>query len=37
MGLKCRVREHAKKGMMMQMFQDGILKLNHVLLNELFK
>jgi hypothetical protein len=37
MGPMCLVEEHARKGMMVQMFQDGILKLNHLLLDELFK
>jgi hypothetical protein len=30
------IEEHAKKGMMMQTLQNGILKLNHLLPNELF-
>jgi hypothetical protein len=37
MGFKYFVRKHAGEGMMVQMFQDGILKLNHLLLDELFK
>jgi hypothetical protein len=37
MGLKCLVGEHAGKGMMVQTFQNGILKLNHLLFDELFK
>jgi hypothetical protein len=37
MGFKYHVREHARKGMMVQMLQDGILKLNHLLPNEMFK
>jgi len=37
MDLKYPIREHAKKGVMEQTFQDGILKLNHLLPNELFK
>ncbi len=30
-------RKHVEKGMMMQMLQYGIIKSNHLLLNELFK
>jgi hypothetical protein len=37
MGFKYHVRKHARKGMMVQMFQDGILKVNHLLPNEMFK
>jgi hypothetical protein len=37
MGFKCFVEGHVQKGMMVQMFQDGILKLNHLLFDELFK
>jgi hypothetical protein len=37
MGLRYPIGEHAKKGMMVQTLQDGILKLNHLLSNELFK
>jgi len=37
MCFKYLVEKHAKKDMMVQMFQDGILKLNHLLPNELFK
>jgi hypothetical protein len=37
MGLKYPITEHAKKGIMVQMLQDGILKLNHLLFDELFK
>jgi hypothetical protein len=37
MGLKCLIEEHARKGMMVQMLRDGILKLNHLLFDELFK
>ncbi len=37
MGLRYHVGEHVKKGMMTQTFQDGILKLNHLLLDDLFK
>jgi hypothetical protein len=37
MGLKCPIKEHVRKGMMVQTLQDGILKLNHLLFDELFK
>jgi hypothetical protein len=37
MGFRYIVKKHVKKGMMVQMFQDGILKLNHLLFDELFK
>jgi hypothetical protein len=37
MGFRCPVEKHAEKGLMVQMFQNGILKLNHLLLDELFK
>ncbi len=38
MGFKYLVGErYVGKGMMVQMLGDGILKLNHVLLDELFK
>jgi hypothetical protein len=37
MGFKYFVRKHVGKGMMVQMFQDRILKSNHLLPNELFK
>jgi hypothetical protein len=37
MGLKYHVEKHFKKGMTVQTLQDGILKLNHLLSNELFK
>ncbi len=37
MGFKYLVKEHAKKGMMVQMFQSGILKMNHLVFNEFFK
>jgi len=37
MGFKYPIIKHVKKGMMVQMLQDGILKLNHLLLDELFK
>jgi hypothetical protein len=36
-GFNYPIKEHAKKGMIVQTFQDGILKLNHMLPNELFK
>jgi hypothetical protein len=37
MGFIYLVKEHSGKGMMMQMLRDGILKLNHLLPNGLFK
>ncbi len=37
MGLRCPIKKHVGKVMMVQMFQDGILKLNHLLFDELFK
>jgi hypothetical protein len=37
MGFKYPIGEHVGKGMMVQMLQDGILKSNHLLPNELFK
>jgi len=37
MGFKYPIGEHARKNMMVQTFQDEILKLNHMLPNELFK
>jgi hypothetical protein len=37
MGFKYPIGEYAKKGMMVQKLQDGILKSNHLLLDELFK
>jgi hypothetical protein len=37
MGFKYLVKEHAREGMMMQTLQNGILKMNHLLSNELFK
>jgi hypothetical protein len=37
MSLKCFVGEHVGKGMMEYMLQDRILKLNYLLLDELFK
>ncbi len=37
MGFRYHVREHVRKDMMVQMLQDGILKLNYLLPNELFK
>ncbi len=37
MDLKYLIEEHAKKGMMVQTFQNGILKLKHLLFDEFFK
>jgi hypothetical protein len=37
MGFKYFVEEHAKEGMVVQTLQDGILKSNHLLFDELFK
>jgi hypothetical protein len=37
MGLRYPIKKHVRKGMMVQMLQDGILKLNHLFPNELFK
>ncbi len=37
MGFKYPIENHVGKGMMVQMLQNGILKLNHLLFNELFK
>jgi hypothetical protein len=37
MGLKYPIEKHVKKGMMVQTFQNGILKMNHLLSNELYK
>jgi hypothetical protein len=37
MGFRYLVEEHVGKVMMVQTLQDGILKLNHLLPNELFK
>jgi hypothetical protein len=37
MGFKYHVGEHARKGMMVQTFQDGNLKSNHLLFDEQFK
>jgi len=37
MNFKYPIGEHAKKGVMVQTFQDGILKLNHLLFDELSK
>ncbi len=37
MGFKSPIGKHVKEGMMMQMFQNGILKMNHLLFDELFK
>jgi hypothetical protein len=36
-GLNCPIEQHVKKGMMVKTFQNGILKLNHFLPDELFK
>ncbi len=36
-GFKYFIRKHVGKGMMVQTFQDGILKSNHLLFDELFK
>jgi hypothetical protein len=37
MDLKYPIKKHVKKGMMVQMFQNGVLKMNHMLFNELLK
>jgi len=37
MDFKSPIEKHVKKGMMVQMFQNGILKMNHLLFDELFK
>jgi hypothetical protein len=37
MGLRHPIKERVKKGMMVKMLQDEILKLNHLLPNELLK
>jgi hypothetical protein len=37
MGFRYFVKEHVGKGMVVQTFQDGILKSNHLLPNELLK
>jgi hypothetical protein len=37
MSFKYLVEKQVKKGIMVQKFQDGILKLNNLLPNELFK
>jgi hypothetical protein len=37
MGFKHPIEKHVGKGMMVYMLQDGILKSNHLLLDELFK
>jgi hypothetical protein len=37
MGFKYPIIEYVEKGMMVQTLQDGILKSNHLLSNELFK
>jgi hypothetical protein len=36
-GLQVSRQKHVKKGMMVQTFRNGILKMNHLLFNELFK
>jgi len=37
MGLKYPIEKHVKKGVMVQMLQNGILKMNRLLFNELFR
>jgi hypothetical protein len=37
MGFKYLIKKHVGKGMMVQTFQDGILKSNHILLDEIMK
>jgi len=37
MGFKYPIRKNVGKGVMVQMFQNGILKSNHLLFDELFK
>jgi hypothetical protein len=37
MGIKYLIEKHVGKGMMEYMFQDRILKLNHLLFDKLFK
>jgi len=37
MSFKYPIKEHARKGMMVQTFQNEILKSNHLLFDELFK
>jgi len=37
MGFRYPTEEHVKKGMMVQTIRNEILKLNHLLPNELFK
>ncbi len=37
MGHMYPIEKHIKEGMMVQTFQNGILKSNHLLPNELFK
>jgi hypothetical protein len=37
MGFKYPIGKHFEKGMMVHTPQDGILKLNHLLFDELFK
>jgi hypothetical protein len=37
MDFKYPIKKHVKKGMMVEMFWNGILKMNHMLSDELFK
>jgi hypothetical protein len=37
MGVRYRLGKHVKKGVTVKTFQNGILKLNHLLSDELFK
>jgi hypothetical protein len=37
MGLKYLIRKHVKEGMMMQMLQNVILKMNYLLFDKFFK
>jgi hypothetical protein len=37
MGLRYFVKEHVRESMMVQTLQDGIMKSNHLLPDELFK
>jgi hypothetical protein len=37
MGFRCPTREHIRKGIMVEMLRDGILKLNDLLPDELLK
>jgi hypothetical protein len=37
MGFICSIEKDVKKGMMVQMLRDGILNLNHLLPDEMFK